>query len=131
MAANRQSSQVLVSSDDSNATGTSTILVGDFAPQGCTIHGIVVQTQATAGGSGTISITGGGNSLFNTAAPANQDQSARTTGVTTLQLTATDGHLKLSATDEIVYIRATANSQNDIYFYYGDASPTTVAVAIT
>ena len=129
MAANRQSSQVLVNADDTNATGATTILVGDFAPQGCTIHGIVLQTQATAGGSGTIAITGGGNSLFNTAAPANQDQSARTTGVTTLQLTATDGHLKLSASDSIVITRASANSQNDIYFYYGDASPTTVATS--
>ena len=89
MAANKQASCVLVVQEASSATGTETITVGDFAPDGCTIHGIVLQTQVTAGGSGTIAITGGGNSLFNTAAPANQDQSARTTGVTTLMLTAT------------------------------------------
>jgi hypothetical protein len=129
MAANRQSSQVLVVLDETNATGATTIMVEDFAPQGCTIHAIVVQTQATAGGVGTIAITGGGNTLFNTTAPANQDQSARTTGVTTLQLTATDGHLSLAPADTIVMTRAAANSQNDIYFYYGDATPTAVSTS--
>jgi hypothetical protein len=129
MAANKQASCVLVVQESANAVGVETITVGDFAAQGCTIHGIVLQTQATAGGTGTIAITGGGNALFNTAAPANQDQSARVAGVTTLMLTATEAHLSLEPEDTIVITRASANSQNDIYFYYGDKTPSAVTVS--
>ena len=129
MAANKQSSLVLRVQDAANATGATTINVGAFAADGCTIHGIIMETQATAGGSGTITITGGGNSLINTAAPANQDQAARTTGTTVFQLTATEAHLSLAPSADIVITRATANSQNDITFYYGDKSPIAVVTS--
>ena len=133
MSANLTSYKCLRVEDAANATGTTTISVADFAPQGCTIRAIVMETQASAGGAGTIAITkgSGGNSLFNLGAPANQDQSARTTGVTTFQLTTTDADLKLAATDSIVIVRATANSQSDYSFYYGDFEPKAVTTVLS
>lgn len=129
MAANKQASCVLVVQQAAVANGTETITVGDFAPDGCTIHGLEVQTQALDA-SGTLAVTGGGNTLFNTTAPANQNQCTRTAGAQALMLTATEAHLSLEASDTIVITRAGGSgTQSDIYFYYGDKTPTTVPVA--
>lgn len=129
MAANKQSSCVLVVQQAAVANGTETITVADFAPQGCTIHSLEVQTQAVDA-AGIIAITGGGNTLFNTTAPANQNQCTRTAGVQALMLTATEAHLSLEASDTIVITRSGGSgTQSDLYFYYGDASPSAVTVS--
>jgi hypothetical protein len=131
MSANRQASLVLAVNQDTDANGTETIKVSEFAPDGCTIHGIVVQTQEVDS-SGLISITGAGNSLFNTAAPANQNQCVRTAGAQALGLTATQSHLTLASTAEIIIIRSGGSgTQSQIYFYYGDASPSVIPAPLT
>lgn len=131
MSANRQASLVLAVNQDTDANGTETILVSDFAPDGCTIHGIVVQTQEVDA-SGLISITGAGNSLFNTTAPANQNQCVRTAGAQALGLTATQSHLTLASTASIIITRSGGSgTQSEIYFYYGDASPSVIPAPLT
>jgi len=128
MAANLASCLTLRVSDEANTTGATTIAVSAFAPQGCTIRAITVETQATAGGSGTIAITGGGNTLFGGDA-ATTTNVARVVGAYQIPLTGTTAHLSLAASDSIVITRATANSQNDYTFYFGDASPSSVATS--
>jgi len=125
MPANKQSSLILRVSDSANATGATTINVEDFAIDGCTIHGLTIETQATAGGAGTIAITGGGNTLFGGNA-ATTTEVARTVGAYQIPLTTTSGHLSLAPTDTIVITRAGANSQSDYTFYYGDRIPETI-----
>ena len=130
MSANLQSSVTMRVSDSANATATTTINVSSFAPQGCTIHGITVETQATAAGVGTIAITGGGNDLFGGSA-ATTTQVARVVGAYQIPLTTTGANLSLSSSDLIIITRATANSQSDYTFYYGDYAPTTVATVVS
>ena len=128
MAANKQSSMVLRVSDSANAQGATTIGVAAFAADGCTIHGITVETQATAGGSGTIAITGGGNTLFGGDA-ATTANVARVVGAYQIPLTTTTANLSLAPTADIVITRAVANSQSDYTIYYGDRVPVTVTTS--
>ena len=130
MAANLATCKTLVVSDEANATGTTTISIADFAPQGCTIRGLKILTQATAGGAGTIQIThgtGGANLLGgNAATTANV---ARVVGGYQIPLTTTTADLGFDATDSIVITRATATSQSDYIFFFGDRSPISITTS--
>ena len=130
MAANKTVCKTLVVSDAANATGTTTISIADFAAEGCTIRGLKVVTQATAAGSGTIAITHGtgGANLFGGNA-ATTSQVARAVGGYQIPLTTTSADLSFAATDSIVITRATANSQSDYIFLYGDNLPITVTTS--
>ncbi len=129
MAANLASCKTLVVSDAANATGTTTISIADFAPQGCTIRGLKILTQATAGGSGTVTITHGtgGATIFGGDA-ATTSQRARVVGGYQIPLAAA-ASLAFDATDSIVITRATANSQSDYIFCYGDRTPSSVTTS--
>ena len=129
MSANLQSSIVLRVSDAANIQAVTTINVSSFAPQGCTIHAITVETQATAAGVGTLAITGGGNTLFGGSA-ATSTNVARVIGAYQIPLTTTIANLSLSSSDLIIITRGAANSQSDYTFYCGDYAPTTVATTV-
>ena len=109
-----------------SASSVSTINVSDFAVAGCTIRGITMETQATAGGSARIAIAGGGNSLLvgATATP-------NPIGLQDLALTGTAANLKLASTDTIAITMSAAASTNNITIYYGEETPASVAVVTT
>ena len=128
MAADKASCKTLRVSDAASGQGATTISVADFSAQGCTVRAITIETQATAGGSGTIAITGGGNDLFGGSA-ATTANVVRVVGGYQIPLTTTSANLSLAPTDSIVITRAVANSQNDVTFYFGDETPSTVTTS--
>ena len=105
------------------------IKVSDFAPQGCTITGITIETQVATGGA-TIAITAGATSgsavtLLTTAT----NDAPASAGGEVLPLTATVASLKLLSTDTIFITRAGANSQSGLSIFFGDFNPTAVTVS--
>ena len=129
MSANLQSSKVLRVSDAASVIAATTINVSSFAPQGCTIHGITLETQVTAGGGATIAITVAGATLLGGDAATAADR-ANVVGGYQIPLTATTANLSLASTAIITLTRATAASQCDTTFYFGDYAPTTVATVV-
>lgn len=103
------------------------ISVADFAPQGCTVRGISIDTQ-TATGSATIAILGGASGATVTLLSTATNDAPATAGGEVLPLTATSANLQLESTDIITVQRGTANSQNGITIFFGDFSPAVIPV---
>ena len=131
MSANLSSVQSLRIQDASSGQDASPreIKVSDFAPQGCTVRGISIDTQTNSGGA-TIAIDAGASSASKSPllSSATNDAPA-TAGGEVLPLTTTTASLKLESTDTIFVQRAGANSQSGYTIFFGDFDPTVITVS--
>ena len=129
MSANLSSVLSVRLQDSSSITDGSaiSISVADFAPQGCTVRGISIDTQI-ATGSATIAIFGGASGATVTLLSTATNDAPATAGGEVLPLTATSANLQLESTDIITVQRETAASQNGITIFFGDFSPAVIPV---
>jgi hypothetical protein len=119
MSANLSSCQVLrVALPDATSN---TIMISDFAAQGCTIRSITL--EVTTGGANVTVQDGNATNLLSAAnAPTN------VVGGFELALTATAANLSLLGADSIV-INPTGASVLAVNIFFGDVSPTTITVS--
>ena len=104
------------------------IKVSDFAPEGCTIRGISIDTQVNTAG-GTIAIQGGASGATVTLLSSATNDAPATAGGEVLPLTASFGNLQLESTDIITVQRETQPSQNGITILFGDFDPPVIPVS--
>ena len=112
----------LLNRDTASGQVATTIAVSAFAAQGCSVRGITVGVQ-TSGGTATLAIAGGGNTLLNAATST----APQAVGGYVLPLTTTAANLLLASSDSIVITTAGGdNSQCDTTILYGDVAPPSV-----
>ena len=100
-----------------------TIMISDFAAEGCTIRSITLEVSTNSGGS---SVTIQDGNATNLLAAANA--STAVAGGFALALTATLANLSLAAADSIV-INPSAATVLAVNIFFGDVSPTSITVS--